>query len=254
MSPGDGPAPTDPTGFTDRSAFTPRTVHALGVAVFGAWHLKRYALAVCPDGPRRAVVQAGDAATAAVLAAHADRPPVRARPDDAAPLSDPASLTVDGHPVRAGFTIIHEARPACFLQINRWRAGVDLVPTYLTAPLDHPDRWTPVPGGAIGCVWELPVIAHERDAWVRHVLAPPTARTCRPTSTTPLPIPRPAAVTPPEARATRWPSERRDRRRQGLPPAGGRPAAAHPVAADAVRGRPPGHRLGRARPGRRDVP
>ncbi len=24
----------------------------------------------------------------------------------------------------------------------------------------------------IGCVWELPPIQHERDAWVRHVLAP----------------------------------------------------------------------------------
>ena len=24
----------------------------------------------------------------------------------------------------------------------------------------------------IGCVWELPPIAHERDAWVRHMLLP----------------------------------------------------------------------------------
>ncbi|WTV74380.1 hypothetical protein OG885_08220 [Streptomyces sp. NBC_00028] len=24
----------------------------------------------------------------------------------------------------------------------------------------------------IGCVWELPPILHERDAWVRHLLAP----------------------------------------------------------------------------------
>ncbi|OKK04346.1 hypothetical protein AMK26_13295 [Streptomyces sp. CB03234] len=24
----------------------------------------------------------------------------------------------------------------------------------------------------IGCVWELPPLAHERDAWVRHMLAP----------------------------------------------------------------------------------
>src|SRR6478736_3576102 len=26
----------------------------------------------------------------------------------------------------------------------------------------------------IGCVWELPPILHERDAWVRHMLAPDT--------------------------------------------------------------------------------
>ncbi|WUF40610.1 hypothetical protein OHO28_41960 [Streptomyces europaeiscabiei] len=34
------------------------------------------------------------------------------------------------------------------------------------APPRHSDRpW-------IGCVWELQPIQHERDAWVRHVLAP----------------------------------------------------------------------------------
>ena len=27
----------------------------------------------------------------------------------------------------------------------------------------------------IGCVWELPPIPHERDAWVRHLLAPDVA-------------------------------------------------------------------------------
>ncbi|GII57879.1 hypothetical protein Pth03_62680 [Planotetraspora thailandica] len=27
-------------------------------------------------------------------------------------------------------------------------------------------------GSLIGCVWELPPLLHERDAWVRHMLAP----------------------------------------------------------------------------------
>jgi hypothetical protein len=27
-------------------------------------------------------------------------------------------------------------------------------------------------GSWMGCVWELAIVAHERDAWVRHMLAP----------------------------------------------------------------------------------
>ncbi len=34
-----------------------------------------------------------------------------------------------------------------------------------TRALHHRPPW-------IGCVWELPPILHERDAWVRHMLAP----------------------------------------------------------------------------------
>jgi hypothetical protein len=139
------------------SPFAERTLHRLGTASTGGWQLKRYAIAVAPAGPRPEIIRASDTATSAALS-------------DAG--ADLVSLPLDGHPARAGFTIIHEARPACFLQINRWRDGVDLVQTYLTAPHDAPDRWTAVTDGAIGCVWELPVISHERDAWVRHMLGP----------------------------------------------------------------------------------
>jgi hypothetical protein len=42
----------------------------------------------------------------------------------------------------------------------------DADPTHFMVIEDRP--W-------IGCVWELPPIAHERDAWVRHMLLPEKA-------------------------------------------------------------------------------
>ncbi|RZS34325.1 hypothetical protein EV193_109112 [Herbihabitans rhizosphaerae] len=38
------------------------------------------------------------------------------------------------------------------------------------ATLDDPTKFTPLDERLIGCVWELPALAHERSAWVRHVL------------------------------------------------------------------------------------
>lgn len=44
------------------------------------------------------------------------------------------------------------------------------------APLDRLDHFQPAPmPGFNACVWELEVTHHERDAWVRHVMADPAA-------------------------------------------------------------------------------
>jgi hypothetical protein len=74
-------------------------------------------------------------------------------------------------PDRIAFAIVHDARPACFVLLNWWAANrLDLHQRYFTAPLEQPHALHLVPGTAIGCVWELAVVAHERAAWVRHVL------------------------------------------------------------------------------------
>lgn len=44
----------------------------------------------------------------------------------------------------------------------------------LGCPDRDPTHFVPVERPWIGCVWELPPIQHERDAWVRHLLAPDT--------------------------------------------------------------------------------
>ena len=42
----------------------------------------------------------------------------------------------------------------------------------LGCPDDDPAHFVVLDRPWIGCVWELPPIAHERDAWVRHMLVP----------------------------------------------------------------------------------
>ncbi|TVZ05531.1 hypothetical protein EAS64_13450 [Trebonia kvetii] len=40
---------------------------------------------------------------------------------------------------------------------------------------EDPTHFMPLDRPWIGCVWELPPIQHERDAWVRHMLMPDVA-------------------------------------------------------------------------------
>ncbi|GAA2459913.1 hypothetical protein GCM10010273_50240 [Streptomyces lavendulocolor] len=42
----------------------------------------------------------------------------------------------------------------------------------LGCPDRDPARFVRLERPWIGCVWEMPPLAHERDAWVRHMLAP----------------------------------------------------------------------------------
>ena len=66
-----------------------------------------------------------------------------------------------------GFAVAHNARPACFVLIGWWMTDVDLGCEYLTSPHEQPHALRPVDGAAIGCLWELDVLAHERAAWWR---------------------------------------------------------------------------------------
>ncbi|MGN9811714.1 hypothetical protein ACTMSW_20435 [Micromonospora sp. BQ11] len=40
------------------------------------------------------------------------------------------------------------------------------------SPDDDPTHFTEMRRPAVGCVWELGVLEHERTAWIRHILAP----------------------------------------------------------------------------------
>lgn len=60
--------------------------------------------------------------------------------------------------------IVHAARPAFFVLAHIWD-GIDLFQRYWTAPLDAPTHLTPHRDGAIGCIWELELIAAERTRW-----------------------------------------------------------------------------------------
>lgn len=69
------------------------------------------------------------------------------------------------------FVIIHEGIDGVWTLINWWTGKEMLrINTYFTDYQDtssillHPQK------GAMACVWELPVINHEKNAWVTHIL------------------------------------------------------------------------------------
>lgn len=76
-----------------------------------------------------------------------------------------------------GFCIVHVGQDAVWLLVDWWITGGIACQRLLSAPLAQPDAFTPASIPALACVWELVVIAHERNAWVRHMLtAEPDAR------------------------------------------------------------------------------
>lgn len=69
----------------------------------------------------------------------------------------------------AAFAVLHAGADANWLLLDWWTDGDILSQTLWRADRDE-TRFLPVPGPALACVWELTVLAHERDAWVRHML------------------------------------------------------------------------------------
>lgn len=81
-----------------------------------------------------------------------------------------AENTGDKRNHRLGFCIVHIGDEAVWLLLDWWLSGGIVCQRMLSAPLAKPALFTPVSTPALACVWELVVIAHERDAWVRHML------------------------------------------------------------------------------------
>lgn len=72
-----------------------------------------------------------------------------------------------------GMLTIHAGEHAVWLLVDYWVG--EIVRHFLfRAPLENPTKFADGPNdGSCACVWELEVTKHERDAWVRHVLANP---------------------------------------------------------------------------------
>jgi hypothetical protein len=69
-----------------------------------------------------------------------------------------------------GFCIVHVGEEAVWLLVDWWISGGILCQQMYSAPLQQPEQFQPVQGPFMACVWELQVTAHERGAWMRHVL------------------------------------------------------------------------------------
>jgi hypothetical protein len=130
-------------------AFRPRRTHSLGVGQIRGWSLKWYAINVDPEPIDEEIVAAAKEVVASAI-------PVA----DA----DPA----------VGFVIVHRGEEGVWLLPALWRGDILYQRTF-GAPLSDPTRFRELggPDGPTACVWELVVHAHERDAFVAHVLSGP---------------------------------------------------------------------------------
>jgi len=70
------------------------------------------------------------------------------------------------------FLIVHEAREGVLILLNWW-TGENMVETKVYfADFKHPELIDVYPyhPKALVCIWELEIFAHERKAWIEHIL------------------------------------------------------------------------------------
>ncbi|WP_328852800.1 hypothetical protein OG994_08965 [Micromonospora globbae] len=85
----------------------------------------------------------------------------------------------DGTPP-AGWMVLHRGTDTgayllayCWTWVNLVEVRIAVAgQPVLGCPDEDPAHFVPLHRPAVGCVWELGVLEHERAAWARHVLAP----------------------------------------------------------------------------------
>lgn len=132
--------------------YRPRRTEPLGVAERAGWRIKLIGITADRDLPGAAEVAAAVAVTESEL-------PRPAR-----------SVTRGG----VGFCIVHRGTEALWVLVCWWELDI-LYQRLWRAELGGTDLRVVPPDGPTACVWELLAIDHERQAWVRHVLARPEA-------------------------------------------------------------------------------
>lgn len=70
------------------------------------------------------------------------------------------------------FLIVHEAREGVLILLNWWTGGEMLETKIYFADYKTPAQLEPsiFDNKALVCIWELEIFAHERKAWIEHVL------------------------------------------------------------------------------------
>jgi hypothetical protein len=134
--------------FTVSEPFAPRRTEYLGAAEFAGYRMKRYAIVY------------GDAPFERALYADAMARFTRELPQPACSRERPG----------VGFLICHQGRGLHYLVMCSWERENELATRlFIRAPDGWGDWQVPGPGHG-PCVWDLVVVSHERDAYVRHVL------------------------------------------------------------------------------------
>ncbi|WP_377272809.1 hypothetical protein [Peterkaempfera sp. SMS 1(5)a] len=136
-------------------AFTEKRLLVLPPVTVAGRRIKRYHVTADPRGIDPGVAEA----------AYAILPELLPEPDGTPPVT---------------FTVLHRGGDdGAYLNAYSWVwdnalhfAGAAAGQPFLGCPDDDPSHFVRVTVPLIGCVWEVVPILHERDAWVRHVLAP----------------------------------------------------------------------------------
>ncbi len=143
----------DPQTLGHAGPYVPREISPLGLIGVDAWRFKLYGI----HAPGRLAPGWGWEPAVRDLA--------RAR------LDEPG-----GHPERygVGFVIVHHGREADFVLIDWW-VGENMLENHVHVciPGDPSVHERGNPTGLSACVWELRVMAFEREAWIETVLANP---------------------------------------------------------------------------------
>ena len=132
--------------------YAPRSVRSFDCLTFDGWRVKLYGIAYRSERPVQALVDA------AVAAAQQSLP----RP----------AVTHERYGL--GFVGAHDGRGANFVFVDWWANEDELHHHTWLSSKEEPGRLRATGRDDFtACAWDLAVIAHERGAWIRHVLARP---------------------------------------------------------------------------------
>jgi hypothetical protein len=125
-----------------------RPVSSLGTWRNGDWRIKKYTIVYRREVARPELIEAAEAAAATILPAPA--------------------LTPTRYGV--GFLGIHDGRGGCLVFVDWWEQENELHHHVFLSPPDDPGALRgATPTEMVGCVWDLGIVAYEREAWIRHV-------------------------------------------------------------------------------------
>ena len=74
---------------------------------------------------------------------------------------------------KIAFLMVHEAREGVLILLTWWTGGEMVESKIFFSDYATPNKIEPSPfkNKALVCIWELEVFAHERKAWIEHVLS-----------------------------------------------------------------------------------
>jgi hypothetical protein len=131
--------------------YTERPIRFLELCQHAGWRLKVYGIASGRQRPRPELIEA-----ARVVAKERM-----------------ASVAESMRHYSVGFLGIHDGRTANFVFVDWWADENELHHHVYVSPTDDPTRFTyTTPTGLVACVWDLRVMAFERQAWLETVLKP----------------------------------------------------------------------------------